>query len=399
MSPDLLDRHRVLRLLLYLITLVVALYAAGLIWALITRFGGIILLFFLAWVVSFTLQPLSAFLQRWRLPRIVAVTLIYVSLLTVVSGGIILAIPVIHDQVGHVAAELTVALAPANLQSLADQTAAYLHTLGLSVKDSRALVTQVSGQIPGWISTLTNQAVVTTGQSVGAVMEILFDAVIVMILSFYMMLDGDRLLEDWVQRLPPTWMPDIRLLQRNIDVIFGGFLRAQLIIAIVYCALNWAILLWLGQRNGLVFALLAGLLMLIPFLGPFLAVVPPVLLVMLQTDTHDLVIKLMILGVTLFIAQQITMQIIAPRVMSAHVGLHPLLLFAALLVGAQEGGIWGAVFAGPIAAVVIVMCDVFFQRFQASSRLYPDVPRDSQRTADEVEVGMGERERNGALLR
>lgn len=399
MYPDLIARHRVLRILLYLVTLVVGLYTIGLIWSIIIRFGGIILLFFLAWVVSFILQPLSAFLQRWRLPRIIAVSLIYISLLAVVSGGIILAIPVINDQVGHVAGELTVALAPTNLQTLADHATAYLHTLGLSVKDARALVAQVSGQVPTWISTLTSQAVATTGQLVGAAMEILFDAVIVMILSFYMMLDGDRLLEAWVQKLPPAWIPDMRLLQRNIDVIFGGFLRAQLIIAVVYCALNWAILFWLGQPNGLLFALMAGLLMLIPFLGPFLAIVPPVLLVMLQTDPHDMVVKLAILVVTLFVAQQITMQIIAPRVMSAHVGLHPLLLFAALLVGAQEGGVWGAVFAGPVAAVIVVMFDVFFQRFQASSRLYPNVPGEHPPDAQTAEVAAGERERDGVLRR
>jgi hypothetical protein len=74
--------------------------------------------------------------------------------------------------------------------------------------------------------------------------------------------------------------------------------------------------------------------------------------------------------------------------MSAHVGIHPLLLFAALLVGAQEAGIWGAVFAGPIAAIVVATLDVFFIRFQQASPLYPDIspnPEDLEEYERQIE--------------
>lgn len=372
MHRDLLERHAVLRVVLYLLAIILALYAGGLIWSTLLHFGDIILLFFLAWVVRFILQPFSALLERRGLPRALAVTLIYLSLLGVACGSIVLAIPLINTEIGHVAVELTSTFTAGNLAVLGERAAITLHGLGLNSRDAHALVSQASARVPAWTTALTEQAVATTTTLVGAILNLLFDAALVTMLSFYMMLDGDRLVASFVHRLPCAWHPDIHLLRRKIELSFGGFLRAQLIIAVVYGALNAAILLALGQANGLLFALLAGVLLLVPFIGPFLAVVPPALLVALQSSPSDVVRNVLIALVASVIAQQITMKLIAPNVMSAHVGLHPLLLFAALLVGAQEGGIWGALFAAPVAAVIVTMLDVFFLRFQQASHLYPD---------------------------
>ena len=71
-----------------------------------------------------------------------------------------------------------------------------------------------------------------------------------MIISFYMMLDGARLVEGIVVRLPPAWARDVRLFQRYINDIFGGFFRAQLIIAAIYSAMTWLVLVILGWETA-----------------------------------------------------------------------------------------------------------------------------------------------------
>src|SRR5262249_57417629 len=130
---------------------------------------------------------------------------------------------------------------------------------------------------------------------------------------------------------------------------------AQLTVGAIYGVLTWLTLILLGQANGLLVAVLAGAIMLIPFIGPFFAIIPPVLLVLLQTPSGDhLPITLLVLVGLQIAAQQIVLQFIAPRIFSTQMGIPPLLLFAALLIGAQSGGIWGAFFAGPIAAVAYV---------------------------------------------
>lgn len=398
MYRDLFERHAVLRLLLYMVTIITALYAGQMVWAMLLHFGDIILLFFLAWIVCFILQPLSAFLERRGLSRVVAVSAIYLSLLGVACGSIVLAIPLIQTQVGRVAAEVAVTLAPENVTTLTAHAVTNLHHLGLSAKDAQALVGQISSRIPQWTGAFTGQAVDATTAAAGAIVGLLFNTVLVTMLSFYMMLDGDRLVASFVKRLPPAWHPDIQLLQRKIETSFGGYLRAQLIVALLYGALTGISLLVLGQPNGLLFAVLAGLLMLVPFIGPFLAVVPPLILVILQSPNNEVVRNVIILLVCLVIAQQITMKLIAPSIMSAHVGLHPLVLFAALLVGAQEGGVWGALFAAPIAAVIVAMLDVFFLRFQQASNLYPEIlPEYADLSAEEPSSADEDEDEDGTL--
>src|SRR5260370_19965142 len=159
MSRDLLQRHGVLRLLLYVATIIVVLHAAQLIWSTVQHFSDAILIFFLAWIVYFILRPLATFLQRRGLPRVVAVIVIYCCLLGVATGSIVLAIPIIRSQVIHVAAELTTAFAPGNLTTLTTRAAAYLRGVGRSANGARALVDQASGQVPAWTGALTSQAV------------------------------------------------------------------------------------------------------------------------------------------------------------------------------------------------------------------------------------------------
>lgn len=388
MSRDMLQRHPILRLLLYLVTLIAVLYAGGLVWAVIARFSTIITLFFLAWIIAFVLRPLSTYLERHRVPRPLAIVLIYLALLALAAGSIVLAIPAIHTQVTQLASQATATFTEANLHHLTDMAVGYLQRLGLSPGDARALVSQLADRIPSVTSSLASSAVSTTTSLLSTAETLLLDTTLIIILSFYIMLDGDRLVEEWITKLPPAWIADVRHFQSHVDTIFGGFLRAQLIIAAVYGVLTYVVLLIVGRPDGLVYALLATIAMVIPFIGPFLAIVPPVVAVFLQSSPNHLVGNLVIVVVGLIIAQQITLQVIAPRVMSAHVGLPPLLLFAALLVGAQEAGIWGAIFAGPIAAVIVAMLDTFFERFQQISPLYPHIPR-STRTAPESEGALG----------
>ncbi len=374
MSRDLLQRHTVLRVLLYVTTVIVVLYAIRMVWGAVLHFGDIILMFFLAWIIAFILRPLATYLQRRGLSRVVAVVAIYLCLLMAMSGGIVLAVPVIQAQVDHVAAELTQTFAPANFTLLTERAIEWLHRLGLSSEQARAIIGQLTSQLPSVTNTLSGRAVDAATALVSTIFSLLLDTVIVTMLSFYMMLDGDRLVERFVRRLPPSWQPDVALLRDRIEASFGGFLRAQLAVALIYGTLSGVILLALGQPNGLLFALLAGVLMLIPYIGNVLAIVPPALLVLLQAPDSEVVGKLIVALVALVLAQQVTLRLFAPQARRVRMEVHPLVLVAALLVGAQEGGMWGALFAAPLAVVLASILDVFFVRFQQVSSLYPDVP-------------------------
>jgi predicted PurR-regulated permease PerM len=397
MGSDLLSRHAVLRLVVSLAAIIAVLYTGGLIWSALIHFGGIILLLFLAWVVAFILYPPTLALERRGLPRLAAIALIYTVAAALVAGLIVLSIPIIRSQIQHFAGQLTVTFTPSNINHLEAMAVKWLERVGLRPADARGIVGQATGRLPGLATTLSAQAGNIAQQLFSLIGTLVFDVVLVAILSFYMMLDGDQLLERWILKLPPSWLPDIRLFQYHIETIFGGFLRAQLIISGAYGLLTGLIMAAVGMwQVALLVGILAAVLMLIPLVGPIVSVVPPVLLVLLESPPDVLIRNLLIVLIGMMVGQHIILNLLAPKIMGDHVGLHPLLLFVALLVGAQEGGAWGAVFAGPIAAILVAMLDVFFVRFQQASSFYPHVEEPAAGTDDlEDDDRPSDRESNG----
>lgn len=369
-TRDILDRHRILRLLLGLVTVLVAMWVIGVAWSVLASVGDILLLFFLAWVITFILAPVSNFLINRKFPRVLAVSLVYIALLVVISGAIVLMVPAIQSQVTQLADEIKSDLSAERLAALNDSAVDLLRRLGFTAKDAQHIVTQISQQVPGWAGSLANNAVNFATTLVTSIMTILFDTALVFIISFYIMLDGERLVKSIVAKLPPRWEPDFRMFQRQVNETFGGFFRAQIIIALIYGLFTWSVLLGLGQPNGFLASLLAGLIMMIPFIGSFGAFVPPLLLVLLQTPNDQLIGKMVVLVLLLIVAQQIALQLIAPRVFGKTLGINPIILFAALLLGAKWGGVWGAFFAGPIVAVFAAVGETFYDRYTRRSPLF-----------------------------
>src|SRR5439155_5944432 len=109
-----------------------------------------------------------------------------------------------------------------------------------------------------------------------------------------------------------------------------------------------------GLQLVLLSAVLAGAFMLLPFVGPFLALVMPLVVAAVTSPGSFWVVL-----IALFVLQQIVINVFAPRLMSETVGVHPLLVFLAVLGGAKVAGVWGAVFGVPIVGVVVAMISFY----------------------------------------
>ena len=115
----------------------------------------------------------------------------------------------------------------------------------------------------------------------------MLQTIFVFLISFYIMKDGDRLAAGILRILPPRWEDEIRLAALSIERSFGGFLRGQIVFAIIYGVFTAVVMLMPPfQLDYVVIAsIVAGLCMLIPLIGNFLAYVPP-MLVCLVTRTR-----------------------------------------------------------------------------------------------------------------
>jgi predicted PurR-regulated permease PerM len=368
-----------LRALSILACAIAGFYLVGVLWQVMLEFADIILLFFLAWLVAFMLEPVVGTLVEGRLPRSAAIGLTYLTLLFLLTAGVILLVPALSLQVVEIVR---------NLPTYVEQTTTVLTSVQNSANEwltghgSPVLVDLKSALDPQELSRradalgppiLSNAIGFATGAA-----TLLVQVVIMMILSFYFMLDGARLAESLITPLPLRAQDDARFLIASTHRAFAGFLRGQVIQSLVGGVGTGLIMSMFGVDYALLSSVVAALVLLIPFLGPVAAVLVPVTIALLTKPDVALWLFLALLAL-----QQVIFNVLAPRILSRQVGLHPLLVFFAVLTGARVAGVWGAIFGVPIVAVVTQMISFYrANQEERAARLLAHLPAEDLVSVD-----------------
>jgi predicted PurR-regulated permease PerM len=349
--------------------------AAAAIWIGATAFyafGDTILVFFLAWLLAFILSPIVTRLTSASpfLPRVVATILVY----AVLFAAIILIVIALAGALASSIAEF-ISSVPTLRQQLPDLLASWqatLRDLGLQVNvvasadDILNSIADYAGQLVGPIQ----QVAVA---SLGAMGSLL----LVLILSLYMVVDRDQISTFLFTLVPRSRQQEARLLESSVSRSFGGFLRGQAILGIVYAAVAALTSAVLGLPYLGVTTALSGFLMAIPFFGPFVAWAPPVVVAFI-TQSGDTLPAFILMGV----GWLLVMNVLQPRLMQEAVGIHPIVVLGSVLIGAKVAGIPGAIFGIPIAAVI----SAFFFHYLALTRNTAPV---AARAAKRVEAREG----------
>ena len=134
---------------------------------------------------------------------------------------------------------------------------------------------------------------------------------------------------------------------------FGGFLRGQALMGVVYFVISLVTSLVFGLPLAALTSVTSGLLQAIPFFGPFLSWAPPVVAALLFKPE-----ALVPTAIVMFVGWFVVMNVLQPRIMRDAVGIHPIVVLGSVLIGSRIAGIPGAIFGIPIAAVV---SSFFFQ--------------------------------------
>jgi predicted PurR-regulated permease PerM len=322
-------------------------------WALARAAGKVLLVFVVAALIALILNPLVAFLQRrTRLPRGLAVLTVYLAFFLMLAGvGFLLANP-IADQVRTFTNNLPHIVNEANRQIASFQ--GYLNKHGIHAK--------LVGQGKTALQTLQDQVSKSTtelasfgGALLTEVAKALVDLVLVFVLSVYMLVYGQSIGKLVRQAMPPgdgTPADDFpRLAQHAVSRYVGG----QLLFSAVMGASAGAALYLFGvlgifpdgRKYALAFAVFYGAMELIPYVGPILGAIPPIVLALFTDPISALWVALLFVGL-----QQLEGHVVAPQIFSHTLRINPLLVIFALLLGLQLYGIIGALVSLPILSVL-----------------------------------------------
>ncbi|MCL5266293.1 MAG: AI-2E family transporter [Chloroflexi bacterium] len=359
-----MERDPWLRALIVLLVIIAVIYLFGLLWSTAMIFSDIIMLFFMSWLVAFILKPLARFLNvQGRLPRLMAVGIVFAGFFLAIAIAGIIMVPVIGFQLAQLSTNLP--RYAKELPSLTNLLQADLQARGINVELSQWYQNQ---DLPTQIQRLGTLVIQNSLSLIAGVASMIFAVIIVLILSFYIMLDGDRIVEQIIGLVPEQYRKEAHYLLDSIDRSFGGFLRGQVIQAIAY-GLGTAFIMWIAGLNYVLLATtFSVIVMIIPFFGPFLALVPPLAIAVFQLSPSELIAVV----IAFLVLQQVVLNIVAPKVMSDSVGIHPLLVFFAILVGGKIAGVGGAIFGVPVVGVINAMALYFIRKSNAESSAYSE---------------------------
>ncbi len=302
---------------------------------------------------------------RFRLPRALAVLLIYILTTLVLIQAMSFLLGPLVRQIGDFVAD-----APAFLTALREwySTADLPPFVRSAVDGLLAGADDASdGLDPGTLLPIA--------QGVAGFLGSLFGLLIIPVWAFFLLKDRPSLAASINQAIPATWRRDVWASVGIIDRIFGRWLRAQVLLGLVIGVATFVgleiLAFTVDPRFGdfaILLAVLAGLAEFLPIVGPILSMIPTLLIALTVRDPVQGIIAVVALYL---IVQQIENNILVPIVHSDAVALHPSVVILSLIVGGSIAGLLGAIFALPIAAAGRDLYRYFFRRLSENDPAVP----------------------------
>ena len=364
-----MQNNRWLQTLIVILVIIASFYLAGLVLSFVSQFSSIILLFFLSWLLAFVLRPVARWLTGRGTPYGLSVGVVYLGLAILFTVGGFLLVPAITTQIADLIRNFNnYALQLGTIVTDVENT---LNAWGVRDVDLDRFYQDLAGQAQE-IGLNVLQNTFTVLQSVAT---LALQLILMLILSFYFMKDGEALFGGMLRLLPPQWQDEAKLLGVSIERSFGAFVRGQLVFAFVYALLTAAVMIGFGLEYVVIASIVAGLSMIIPLVGNYIAFIPPMLVTLISKPDMWLWVL-----IALFIVQSFVMNFVGPRIMSQAIGIHPLYVMAAILIGGQIGGFWGGLFGIPIAGVINLVGRPLLRRIRHQTTLYKETASDQLTT-------------------
>ena len=313
------------------VTLLKILFIALAVWLLIVV-RDIIVLFFIVLIIVAALAPIVDKMSKY-MPRIVA--LILLSLVFVLIIGLFgyLLIPPAVKQLSHLAI---------NLPSIASKYQPFYENLQSVIRNYQEGLINISSQL----GNLSSGIYSTTVGFLSGVM-VFFT---ILVLSFYMLLEQKTLESILLNIIPPKRKEKIVEIISKITAKMGNWLRGQAILMLLVGLLDGVALVSLGIPYVIVLAIWGALTDVIPYIGPWLGLIPAFFIALTISP-----LKALLVLIAYVVIQQIEAQFFVPKIMGKAVGLSPVIVILAVLIGAKLMGILGVIIAIPVAAIISVL--------------------------------------------
>lgn len=347
--------ERVRDILISILCVGVMLWAA---WSIMSLFVHAIILLLLAMAVAFLITPAVDLISRY-IPRLLAALIAYAIVLAVLGGLCYALVFSLIQQVNYFSQNLPGYVQ--NLPTTYSNTRLWLIQQGIPQVTIDSTINSISQQANAFAASLANNLV----SIVFVVTDAVINVLLVVVLSFYLVLDGKRIRESIVSIAPKASKNHVLLFEDALNRVVGNYIRGQLTLAAIIGILSGVGCYMLGLSNfALIIGVLAFLFETIPMVGPALASIPAIVISLLLPApfprTYEIVVYFIVI-------QMIESNILGPRIVGHAVGLHPVASILALIAGSQLFGAFGALLATPVVAAVWVVIASLYRSIRGES--------------------------------
>ena len=301
----------------------------------------VIALVFIAIILAAAFDPWVDWFQKYKIPRSVSILTIYIIIIGILALVIVLMVPPISEQFSQLGKNL-----PIYYEKLAIGFSEFSHSTDNSTTLANTMQT---------ISASLGQTTKSIFSTITGIFGGIISFIAVLVIVYYMTVE-EEMLKRFIHFITPSRHRSYVFgLINRVQKKIGLWLRGQLILCLVIGVMTYIGLIILGVKYALILAIIAGILEIVPMIGPTVAAIPAMIV-----GFSDSLTKVILIVALYFAVQQLENHIIVPKIMQKAVGLNPIIVIVAVLVGAKLGGMIGALVSIPVAAALgVVISDIY----------------------------------------
>ena len=319
----------------------------------------------LSGLLFYLLNPLVDLMEKYKINRVLAISIIFVIIAIFLIVGLAVAIPNLQRQVVAFAQNV-----PTYLED-ADRVIDDLVTKRLP-DDFRPQLEQVlanfSTQATAWASNISSKAVNWVSALISGTSQVIVALIIMPFMLFYLLRDGKGLRDYITQFLPNKLREPVGKVLSEVNQQLSNYVRGQITVAVIVAIMFIILFKIIGLRYAVTLGITAGFLNLVPYLGSFLAMIPALVLGLIAGPV--MLLKVIIVFI---VEQTIEGRFVSPLILGSQLNIHPITILFVLLTSGSMFGIWGVLLGIPIYASAKVVISAIFDWYKGVSGLYEPV--------------------------
>ena len=315
-------------------------------------------------ILYYLIKPLVGLIERRGVNRTASIFIVYAIIVALLIWAVASFIPMIEGQLTSFVENLPAYVKSVNVESSKLLKSPWLTNYQSELQD---MLAYISNKAVDYAESFSKNAIDWASSFATAIARVTLAIIMSPFILFYFLRDSHKMKEGLIKVLPTRMRRPTSRILGDINKQLAGYVQGQVTVAIVVGIMFTIFFNMIGLRYAATFGIIAGFLNMIPYLGSFLAMVPVVIMGIVQGPI--MLIKIL---VTFVVEQTIEGRFVAPLVLGSKLSIHPITIMFILLTFGSMFGIWGVFLGIPVYASIKVIVKEIFDWYKAASGLYEE---------------------------